>query len=47
MREVDDPRRFGLVELEGDRIVRLVEKPEVPPSNLAMIGMYYLKDGLA
>jgi glucose-1-phosphate thymidylyltransferase len=45
VREVDDPRRFGLVELEGDRIVRLVEKPEVPPTNLAMIGMYYLKDG--
>ena len=45
VREVDDPRRFGLVELDGDRIVRLVEKPEVPPSNLAMIGMYYLKDG--
>jgi glucose-1-phosphate thymidylyltransferase len=45
VREVDDPRRFGLVELEGDRIVRLVEKPEVPLSNLAMIGMYYLKDG--
>jgi glucose-1-phosphate thymidylyltransferase len=45
VREVDDPRRFGLVELEGDRIVRLVEKPEVPSSNLAMIGMYYLKDG--
>jgi glucose-1-phosphate thymidylyltransferase len=45
VREVDDPRRFGLVELEGDRIVRLVEKPELPSSNLAMIGMYYLKDG--
>ena len=45
VREVDDPRRFGLVELEGKRIVRLVEKPELPPSNLAMIGMYYLKDG--
>jgi glucose-1-phosphate thymidylyltransferase len=45
VREVDDPRRFGLVELEANRIVRLVEKPEVPPSNLAMIGMYYLKDG--
>jgi len=45
VREVDDPRRFGLVELEGNRIVRLVEKPELPLSNLAMIGMYYLKDG--
>jgi glucose-1-phosphate thymidylyltransferase len=45
VREVDDPRRFGLVELEAGRIVRLVEKPEVPLSNLAMIGMYYLKDG--
>jgi glucose-1-phosphate thymidylyltransferase len=47
VREVDDPHRFGLVELEGDHIVRLVEKPETPPSNLAMIGMYYLKDGPA
>lgn len=45
VREVEDPRRFGVIELEGSRIVRLVEKPEVPPSNLAMIGMYYLKDG--
>ena len=47
VREVEDPRRFGLVELVGNRIVRLVEKPEVPTSNLAMIGMYYLKDGPA
>jgi glucose-1-phosphate thymidylyltransferase len=45
VREVEDPRRFGLVELDANHIVRLVEKPEVPPSNLAMIGMYYLKDG--
>lgn len=45
VREVDDPRRFGLVVTEGDRICRLVEKPEVPPSNLAMIGMYYVKNG--
>jgi glucose-1-phosphate thymidylyltransferase len=45
VRDVEDPKRFGVIELQGSRIVRLVEKPEVPPSNLAMIGMYYLKDG--
>lgn len=47
VKEVDDPRRFGLVVTQGDRITALVEKPEVPPSNLAMIGMYYMKDGPA
>ncbi len=47
VKEVEDARRFGLVVTQGDRITRLVEKPAVPPSNLAMIGMYYLKDGPA
>lgn len=47
VKEVEDPRRFGLVVTEGDRISKLVEKPEIPPSNLAMIGMYYIKDGPA
>lgn len=41
VQEVEDPRRFGVVELEGDRVMRLVEKPEVPPSNLAIVGLYY------
>ncbi|MGI0010301.1 MAG: glucose-1-phosphate thymidylyltransferase [Nitrosopumilaceae archaeon] len=40
--EVDDPSRFGIVELDGKKIKKLVEKPKNPTSNLAIIGVYFL-----
>ncbi|MDQ4078033.1 MAG: nucleotidyltransferase family protein [Chloroflexota bacterium] len=45
VKEVEDPRRFGVVTTNAAGIIeRFVEKPEEWVSNLAVIGIYYLKD---
>ena len=44
VREVEDPGRFGICEVEEGIITNIVEKPDEPKSNLALIGLYYFKD---
>ncbi|MCK9187414.1 MAG: sugar phosphate nucleotidyltransferase [Candidatus Colwellbacteria bacterium] len=42
--QVSDPERFGVVSMEGDRVVKIIEKPEKPESNWAAVG-FYVYDG--
>jgi glucose-1-phosphate thymidylyltransferase len=42
VKQVEDPRRFGVAETVNDQITQLREKPEIPKSNLALVGLYYI-----
>jgi glucose-1-phosphate thymidylyltransferase len=45
VRKVDDPRSFGVAEIdENDNVLKMVEKPLIPKSNMAMVGIYYIKE---
>jgi glucose-1-phosphate thymidylyltransferase len=43
---VDDPENYGVAELDGGRVVRLVEKPPNPATNLALVGVYMFTAGI-
>ncbi len=45
VKQVEDARKLGVVEIENDRVVRLTEKSPNPPSNLAIVGIYYIANG--
>jgi len=40
LKEVEDPERFGVAELDGDRVIGIKEKPKNPKSNFAVTGLY-------
>jgi glucose-1-phosphate thymidylyltransferase len=43
---VSNPQAFGVAELEGERVVRLEEKPAQPKSDLALVGVYMFQPAI-
>jgi glucose-1-phosphate thymidylyltransferase len=47
LKEVEEPSRFGVAQLDASgKLVKLVEKPKKPPSNYAVIGVYFLRPSI-
>lgn len=45
VRKVDDPREFGVAEMGDDGYIdHVVEKPQIPKSNMALVGIYKIKE---
>jgi len=40
--EVENPSQFGVVDIKDNKILKIIEKPKNPPSNFAVIGVYFL-----
>lgn len=41
LKEVHDPERYGVARVEGDRVLEILEKPQNPPTSLAVTGVYF------
>ncbi len=46
VKQVDDPREYGVVEMRDGQVAGLVEKPADPPSNLAIVGVYVFQPSI-
>lgn len=46
IKEVHDPQRYGVAEIDGDRIVGIEEKPKNPKSNFCVTGIYMYDAGV-
>ncbi|MCZ6787947.1 MAG: sugar phosphate nucleotidyltransferase, partial [Planctomycetota bacterium] len=46
LKKVADPERFGVARFEGDEMVEIIEKPETPPSDRAVTGIYFYDGGV-
>ena len=45
VKRVDDPRNFGVAEMDEESIIhRVVEKPQIPKSNMALVGIYRIRE---
>ncbi len=46
LKKVKNPERFGVAIFNGDKITKIVEKPEIPPSQYAVTGVYFYDNGV-
>ncbi|MCL7411324.1 MAG: sugar phosphate nucleotidyltransferase [Methanosarcinaceae archaeon] len=46
VKKVENPSDFGVIEISGDKVTKIIEKPEVPPTDLANAGIYLFNDSI-